>query len=148
MKESQQLYELIWMSRPLMQAAEAAVERRLVGTGLTVRTRAVLEILLHHDAATVPEIAVKLEIKRQYVQLMVNEALADELAVKRVNPRHKRSTIIALTAKGRAVIEDVVHREMMLAKSLSSGLDTTDIETALKVVVALTDALKTETGRN
>ena len=46
MINAKQLYKLIWMSRPLMQSAEAAVERGLEGIGLTVRTRAVLEVLL------------------------------------------------------------------------------------------------------
>ena len=64
------LHQLVWMSRPLMQAAEICVEAGLVGTSLTVRMRAVLEILQRHGALTVPEIAAKLEIKRQYVQVM------------------------------------------------------------------------------
>jgi len=144
MKVSEQTYKLIWLSRPLMQAAEAAVERGLTGTGLTVRTRAVLEIILAHGEATVPDIAQKLEIKRQYVQVMVNETLAEGLTVRLENPRHKRSPILALTDKGRALIADVVLREMKLVGSIGSGLDPADVETALKVVTALTEKLKAE----
>ncbi|WP_339767849.1 MarR family winged helix-turn-helix transcriptional regulator [uncultured Pseudosulfitobacter sp.] len=146
MNETDKLYRLIWMSRPLMQAAEAAVEQGLDGTGLTVRTRAVLEILLAHDAATVPDIAQHLEIKRQYVQVMVNETLAENLTCKRDNPRHKRSTIIALTDKGRALIEDVVQREKALVASLAAELDAGEINTALKIVETLIDKLKTQAG--
>ena len=146
MNETDKLYRLIWMSRPLMQAAEAAVEQGLDGTGLTVRTRAVLEILLAHDAATVPDIAQHLEIKRQYVQVMVNETLAENLTCKRDNPRHKRSTIIALTDKGRALIEDVVQREKALVASLVAELDAGEINTALKIVETLIDKLKTQAG--
>ena len=146
MNETDKLYRLIWMSRPLMQAAEAAVEQGLDGTGLTVRTRAVLEILLAHDAATVPDIVQHLEIKRQYVQVMVNETLAENLTCKRDNPRHKRSTIIALTDKGRALIEDVVQREKALVASLAAELDAGEINTALKIVETLIDKLKTQAG--
>jgi DNA-binding MarR family transcriptional regulator len=146
MNETDKLYRLIWMSRPLMQAAEAAVEQGLDGTGLTVRTRAVLEILLAHDAATVPDIAQHLEIKRQYVQMMVNETLAENLTCKRDNPRHKRSTIIALTDKGRALIEDVVQREKALVASLAAELDAEEINTALKIVETLINKLKTQAG--
>ena len=146
MNETDKLYRLIWMSRPLMQAAEAAVEQGQDGTGLTVRTRAVLEILLAHDAATVPDIAQHLEIKRQYVQVMVNETLAENLTCKRDNPRHKRSTIIALTDKGRALIEDVVQREKALVASLAAELDAGEINTALKIVETLIDKLKTQAG--
>lgn len=143
MMSQDDLYQLIWMSRPLMQAAETVVEQGLEDTGLTVRTRAVLEILLAQDAATVPDIAQRLEIKRQYVQVMVNETLADGLTLKRENPRHKRSTIIALTDKGRALIEDVVHREKRLVASLGQDLNSADIKTALGLINTLIDRLKT-----
>lgn len=144
MTDVEKLYKLIWLSRPLMQAAEVAVARGLDGTGLTVRARAVLEILHAEDKATVPDIAQKLEIKRQYVQVMVNETLAEGLTVKRENPRHKRSTIIALTDKGRALIEDVVRREMLVVSSISAGLNASDVEAALEVVMTLTEKLKSE----
>lgn len=125
-----------------MQAAETVVEQGLEDTGLTVRTRAVLEILLAQDAATVPDIAQKLEIKRQYVQVMVNETLADGLTLKRENPRHKRSTIIALTDKGRVLIQDVVHREKRLVASLGHDLNSADVKTALGLISTLIDRLK------
>ncbi|MEP5155199.1 MarR family transcriptional regulator [Planktotalea sp.] len=147
MNDTESLYRLIWMSRPLMQSAEAAVEKGLEGTGLTVRTRAVLEVLLTLQAATVPDIAQKLEIKRQYVQLMVNETLAEGLTTKQENPRHKRSTLIALTPKGQALIDEVVQREMDLVRSLSKGLDPSEIETAVKVVQRVMEDIKSETGR-
>lgn len=142
MMNQDDLYQLIWMSRPLMQAAETVVEQGLEDTGLTVRTRAVLEILLAQDAATVPDIAQSLEIKRQYVQVMVNETLADGLTLKRENPRHKRSTIIALTDKGRALIEDVVRREKQLVASLGQDLNSADVKTALGLINTLIDRLK------
>ena len=144
MRKSEQLYRLIWLSRPLMQAAEARVERGLDGTGLTVRMRAVLEILHAHGSANVPELAIKLEIKRQYVQLMVNETLAAGLTVGRTNPRHKRSTMIALTPKGQSLIEEVVMREKRLVEQLGAEIDASDIETALQVVRMLLEKLKTD----
>ena len=84
-----------------MQSAEAAVERGLKGIGLTVRTRAVLEVLLVEKEASVPDIAEKLEIKLQYVQLMVNETITEGLTVRRENPRHERqagSSVYKITA--------------------------------------------------
>lgn len=144
MTKHEQLYRIIWLSRPLMQAAEARVEKGLDGTGLSVRMRAVLEILQTHGSATVPEIAQRLEIKRQYVQLMVNETLAEGLAVRHANPRHKKSAMIDLTPKGRRLIEDVVRREKQLVERMAADLDAADIATALDVVAALIEKLKAE----
>lgn len=144
--KDENLHQLIWMSRPLMQAAEACVEAGLIGTNLTVRMRAVLEILEKHGEQTVPEIAARLEIKRQYVQIMCNETLASGFIEQRVNPRHKRSPILALTDHGRAMIEEIISKEMKLVQEVGANLSNDDIATALKVVLAVTDRLKERLG--
>ena len=144
--KAEHLHSLVWMSRPLMQAAEACVEAGLQGTELTVRMRAVLEILQRHGEQTVPEIAARLEIKRQYVQLMVNETLSGGFVEQRPNPRHSRSPLISLTDRGRELIEGIVSKELAVMKTIGADLDANDIETALKVVRAVTGKLKNLAG--
>lgn len=129
-----------------MQAAEASVEAGLAGTGLTVRMRAVLEILLKHGAQTVPEIAAKLEIKRQYVQIMCNETLASGFVEQRANPRHKRSPILALTEGGRELIEQIISQELKVMEEVGAQLRSDEVSTALEVVLAVTDSLKRRLG--
>lgn len=140
------LHRLVWMSRPLMQAAEACVEAGLVGTGLTVRMRAVLEILHKYGEQTVPEIAAKLEIQRQYVQVMCNETLASGFIEHRANPRHKRSPILALTDQGRSLIEEIISKELKLMEEVGAELSSDDISKALEVVLAVVDSLKNRIG--
>ncbi|WP_432676296.1 MarR family winged helix-turn-helix transcriptional regulator [Nioella aestuarii] len=144
--KQEQLYDLIWMSRPLMQAAEACVVKGLDGTDLTVRMRAVLEILHRHGDLSVPEIAAKLEINRQYVQLMVNDTLASGLTRQRPNPRHKRSRLLSLTEDARNLIENVMSAEMALMATISAEFSEEEIATALRVVRAVTDRLKAQQG--
>ncbi|MCP4821817.1 MAG: winged helix-turn-helix transcriptional regulator [Shimia sp.] len=136
------------MSRPLMQAAEACVEEGLVGTNLTVRMRAVLEVLDKNGEQTVPEIAARLEIKRQYVQIMCNETLASGLVEHRPNPRHKRSPVLALTDHGRTLIEEIISNEMKLMEKVGANLRSEDISTALEVVRTVADKLKTQQGES
>ncbi|WP_420006590.1 MarR family winged helix-turn-helix transcriptional regulator [Arenibacterium sp. LLYu02] len=142
MEKIEHLYRIIWMSRPLMQAAEAAVEKGLVGTGLTVRMRAILEMLHRHGDSTVPDLARELEIQRQYVQLMVNETLAEDLAVRIPNPRHKRSTLIALTEKGRILIKGVIEQERALVATIGAEIGASETEAALDVMMTLIEQLK------
>lgn len=144
--KAEQLHKLIWMSRPLMQAAEACVEKGLQGSELTVRMRAVLEILHDHGALTVPELASKLEIKRQYVQVMVNETLASGSTTQRPNSRHKRSSLIELTQKGRTIVRQVISKELMLMKEMGKKYKAQDISNALQLVVSLTQDLKSHVG--
>lgn len=144
----EQLHQLIWMSRPLMQAAEACVEAGLVGTNLTVRMRAVLEMLDKYGEQTVPEIAARLEIKRQYVQIMCNETLASGLVEQRPNPRHRRSPFLALTDDGRTLIEEIISTEMKLMERVGANLRSEDISTALEVVLTVADRLKAQAGES
>lgn len=144
--KAEHLHQLIWMSRPLMQAAEACVEAGLAGTNLTVRMRAVLEILHKYGEQTVPEIAARLEIQRQYVQIMCNETLASGFIEQRANPRHKRSPILALTDHGRTLIEEIVSKEMKLVAAMGEDLSDEDVATALKVVLAVADGLRKRAG--
>lgn len=129
-----------------MQAAEARVDAGLAGTGLTVRMRAVLEILHQYGDQTVPQIAERLDIKRQYVQIMCNETLASGFVGQRANPRHKRSPILSLTDHGRTLIEDIISREMTLMDDIGATLSSQDIATALRVVMTVMDRLKNQTG--
>lgn len=142
MNKSDKLYQIIWQSRPLMQAAETSVERGLDGTGLTVRMRAVLEILYRQGALPVPDLARALDIQRQYVQLMVNETCRAGLTEKQSNPRHKRSHEITLTHTGQVVITAVLKREVTLVNTLSERFDEAEVTIALRLLRDLTSALK------
>jgi DNA-binding MarR family transcriptional regulator len=142
MNHLQQLYQVIWQSRPLMQAAEAAVERGLEGSGLTVRMRAVLEILADGAAATVPDIAQRLEIKRQYVQLMINDTHAAGFTEAVPNPRHQRSKLIALTEVGQRLITQVMQREKELLQTIGSDLPEDELAITLRTMQRLIARLK------
>lgn len=143
MEHTQHLYQIIWQSRPLMQAAEDLVAQGLQGTGLSVRTRAVMEMLLQFGPLTVPDLAQKLEIQRQYVQQMVNETLHEGLTQRQTNPRHKRSPLIALTDAGHEMIAQVIANEETVVAGLATGFNPQDVETTLRVTQALVAKLKT-----
>lgn len=144
--KADQLHKLVWMSRPLMQAAEACVAAGLEGTDLTVRMRAVLEILRTHGNQSVPDIAARLEIKRQYVQLMVNETMAFGFTEQRPNPRHKRSPLLVLTDRGHDLIDGIIARELALMQDIGAAFSDEEVSTALEVVLAVTAKLKEMAG--
>jgi len=110
--------------------------------------RAVLEILQRHGEQTVPDIAAKLEIKRQYVQVMCNETLASGFIAQRANPRHKRSPIMELTDDGRNLIDALISKELKLMQGLGANLSDEDVFTALKVLRAVTESLKERAGES
>lgn len=142
MSKADSLYDFIWMTRPLVQQVEEAVETGLIGTGLTVRMRAVLEVLAREGSSTVPDLAHALEIGRQYVQLMVNDCLAAGMVVKRPNPRHKRSPLIVLTREGGELITTIRAEELERMEQIAKRLSLKDIDTALSVAQHVLSAFR------
>ena len=141
------LYELIWNTRPLLQHIERAVERGLEGTDLTVRMRAVMEILGRDGAQTVPALARALEINRQYVQIMVDETTAAGMTERRKNTAHSRSPLIALTPTGAALIGRVRREEKSRISVLMKELKESEVVVALRVQKRLLDFFSKLGGR-
>lgn len=144
MNKTSSLYALIWLSRPLMQAAESLVEANLQGTGLTVRQRAVLEILLAQGPLSVPDLARALHIQRQYVQVMVNETQAEGLTGHAENPRHRRSRLITLTPHGESRITAIRDAEMTRVTRMAEGFEAGELAVATSVAERLLAAMQAE----
>lgn len=147
MEKTEQIFRFMWLSRPLMQQVEEMVREGLEGTGLTVRMRAILEVLEVQCELSVPDIGRELHIKRQYVQLMVNEVMAEGLAEKRPNPRHRSSPLIALTPRGKQVIRDVLDMERRKAEQLAEPFSDNDVEIALRVAERLCNEIAQRNGQ-
>ena len=101
--------------------------------GMTVRIRAALEVLLV-GSATVPEIARRLHIKRQFTQVMVNEAIESGFAVSVENPAHARSKLIELTEKGREAIIAIRANETEILGAIAKELSDDDIAITKRVI--------------
>ena len=136
------LYDFIWMTRPMVQQVQTAVETGLEGTGLTVRSRAVLEVLARDGPQSVPQLAQALEIQRQYVQLMVNDCIAAGLVEKQPNPRHKRSPLIVLTGEASDLIATIRANETAVLAKIAQNLKSENIETALSVAQHVLSAFR------
>jgi len=148
MKQSDQIFRLMWLSRPLMQRVERLVRLGLEGTGVSVRMRAVLEILDEKGPLTVPDLAHDLQIQRQYVQVMVNEVLAEGLMERKPNPRHRSSQLIALTPLGQGIISKVIARERQTAELMAEEFSDDEIAIALGVTERLCDRIDAHIGNH
>jgi len=136
------LYDLVRRVRPLYRALYRAVDEALVGTGLTIAERALLERLRDGGAQTVPELADALALERQPVQRVVDRlarATPSALVARGANPRHRRSPRIALTPAGEAAIDRVRAREAVELRRVARTVDAADLEASLRVADAILD---------
>jgi DNA-binding MarR family transcriptional regulator len=123
------------------------VEQALVGTGLTVPLRAVLEVLLGRGPMTVPRIAGEFGVRRQSVQALVDDGVAGGLLELVDNPEHLRSRLVAVTDQGRRTFADVHRRELgnlerVTADLEADGLDEDDLALCARVLAALTERVR------
>jgi DNA-binding MarR family transcriptional regulator len=142
MQEQDDAYQIIWLTRRLFRAMAQESNDSLQDLDITVADRAVLEFLHPDEELSVPEIAQRYQVSRQHVQVTVNGLLeSGNLATKR-NPRHKRSPLIALTSKGRALFRKIKKRDAITVEQMFSHVPEKDRRVTKKTLETLLAQLK------
>lgn len=94
-----------------------------------------------------PRIARERGASRQHVQQLVDALLERDLVQRKRNPNHKRSSLIALTDKGRALAENMRAEERNAIGRIQAGVSDHAIEEAQLVLAAWRTALQHDTER-
>jgi DNA-binding MarR family transcriptional regulator len=115
--------------------------------GMTSAMRPVLELILIGGPATVPDIARARGVSRQHVQQQVDALLERSLAARQDNPAHKRSSMIALTDKGRALIQNLRSDEFNALSLMQVGVSDSATLEAAQVLTEWRAALQRDTER-
>ncbi len=135
------LAEVFDVVGPVYRRAQRRVEEGAPGHGLSVGVRAVLNLLREQGPMTVPQMSRAQALSRQFVQRMVNEALARGLAGTTPNPAHKRSVLIRLTSEGAAAIDALIAHEQTLLGQVPGDLTDAEITACLRVLTCLLNFL-------
>jgi len=142
MPKSNDAYQIVWLVRRLFRALAQRSNESLLELGVSAADRAVLEFLYPEEKLSVPEIAERYQVSRQHVQITVNDLLDSGLLAKRVNPRHKRSPLMALTDKGRTLFEKIRAQDTNTVNQLFSKIPENDIHVTQKTLGSLLAMLK------
>jgi DNA-binding MarR family transcriptional regulator len=126
---------------PVYRKVARIVESDEVENGMSVGVRAVLDQLCREGELTVPGIAGRLELSRQFIQRMVNDASAAGYVDLVENPAHRRSRLVRLTSAGEAAITTVSAREHELMGRVGGDLTAGELEATLRVLHHMEDAL-------
>lgn len=128
-----------------LTAAVRAVFNRLKALGddlhgdleVTTAMRAVMETLAAEGAMTVPQIARLKGVTRQHIQLLADALTAAGLAAPKENPAHRRSSLIALTDKGKRIFAKMRAREVPVVAGIANEFDTQELDRATAVLFRL-----------
>ncbi len=137
MQASNDAYQVIWLVRRLFRALAQKSTENLEDLGISAADRAVMEFLYPNAELSVPEIAERYLVSRQHVQVTVNALLESTLLRTKPNPRHKRSSLIALSGKGRALFQKIRKRDERAVARLFADIPARDRETTQKTLETL-----------
>lgn len=110
--------------------------------GQTSAKRSLLLSLHREGPSTVPDLARERLVSRQIVQTQINLLLKDGLVAQRANPRHKRSRHLALTRKGRDLVERMLAREAALLEDIGSPLTPTQVADSARSLARIREHLQ------
>jgi DNA-binding MarR family transcriptional regulator len=117
--------------------------RLAAAEGLSAACRQVLgAVALAGRPLTVPQIARRMGLTRQAVQVSVNRLLAEALVQARDNLDHQRSPLIGLTELGSQKYTAVDQRQARWINQLAAGLEITDLAVAAHTLRELGDRLE------
>lgn len=117
------LHDLFLEVFALQAALAAVVDRVHADAGLSTSQHKVIRTLRDAGDATVPDIALRLGVSRQFVQKVCNDLSTRGLVDFSTNPRHKRSSLVSLTAAGSDTFETARRREDALIERLLPHID-------------------------
>jgi DNA-binding MarR family transcriptional regulator len=115
--------------------------------GMTAAMRGVLELILLGGRATVPEMARTRDVSRQHIQQQVDALLERSWVERQDNPAHKRSSMIALTNRGHALIQNVRADELNALSRMQVGVSDNATLEVTQVLSAWRAALQRDAER-
>ncbi|CAI2933342.1 MarR family transcriptional regulator [Aminobacter sp. P9b] len=96
---------------------------------------------------TVPQVAQMRPTSRQRMQRLADELAAEGLVAFIENPKHQRSKLVQLTAKGEARYREMNAQLLAIASSMGVALSEADILRTTEIVRQLSDDVKARSER-
>jgi DNA-binding MarR family transcriptional regulator len=134
------LSDLITETRRAFHRLGRAADRLHDDQGLTAAERAILVELAQEGPRTVPQMAKARPVSRQHIQTIVNALLERRLVEGAPNPHHRRSGLVALTDRGRDLVQRVLEKEATVLARLAANFSPGQLEQARRTLRDVTDA--------
>jgi len=134
---SEELSEHIRDIRQTFNLLRSLADSLHADLGITASLRAVIEFIALEGPSTVPQIAEQRSVSRQGVQKLADTLLENGLLIRKPNPGHRRSDLLALSVTGKARFRTIRSREKKILRELCSSLPGRDLKTARNFMVRL-----------
>ena len=136
LKESVE-YEIVWLVRRLFRAMGSYAGSYLEELGISAAERAVMEFLSLGNKLSVPGIAEKYQVSRQHIQMNVNSLQDKGLVTTENNPKHRRSPLIKLTAKGEKLFEQISEKDLDAVSLMFRDVAVSDCKVCVRTLKSM-----------
>jgi DNA-binding MarR family transcriptional regulator len=137
------LAEVNALSTQLRQPARSAnTEDQLLAAEASV-----LQVIEKLGPQTVPQIAGARLTSRQNIQVLVNRLIAAGCLEANRNPRHKRSVVIGLTARGKNLLATAANHHEQIVRDFSVRVPAKKLREAVEILNLLRSSLTQASGR-
>jgi DNA-binding MarR family transcriptional regulator len=140
-KQQNETYEITWLIRRLFRAMAQNANERLSSLNITAADRAVLEFLYPDKELAVPEIASRYQVSRQHVQTTANGLQQKKLLKTKPNPNHKRSSLLALTSKGKKLFAAIRQDDAAALAKAFTGISRHDVKITQNTLALMLERL-------
>jgi DNA-binding MarR family transcriptional regulator len=140
--KGEQVVALTQAVRSVFNRLKALGDELHADLAITTAMRAVMETLFEDGPKTVPQIAKLKGVTRQHIQLLADALVDQRLAAIMDNPAHKRSSLVALSEKGRRAFVKMRAREAPVIEDLARDFEARELERATGVLVRLAGCIE------
>ncbi|WP_137135412.1 MarR family transcriptional regulator [Rhizobium sp. FKY42] len=123
--------------RPVFHGLYKAAELNLRTRSISVPQRGMLQCLFEHGAQTVPTLAQRLLVQRQFALRLANELEHLKLVERETNPAHKRSDRFGVSEEGVRLITEVLAMEANVSSQALQQTTDEELAAAVRVLSAL-----------
>jgi len=131
-----QIQDILHLSRQLVRKSNN-IAKKVDDNRITPAMYGLMVLVRECGQVTVPTLARVMGTGRQHVQRLVNGLLAAGMVMREVNPAHRRSWLVSLSDRGRALIERSVEDEQAFAARFANEWRVEDLQTCHKVLQQL-----------
>lgn len=110
--------------------------------GLRTPQIRIMRLLNRSGPATVPDVAARLGVSRQFVQVVCNELLDRGFLEYADNPRHKRSKLAALTPAGRRALQQARQKESRIIEQALPEIEPQQAIDARRLLMQIREVLE------
>ncbi|GAB6145615.1 hypothetical protein JCM12294_30530 [Desulfocicer niacini] len=102
--------------------------------GLGTPQRRIMHVLDRYGPATIPHIALRLEVSRQFIRTVCNKMIADGFLESEENPFHKKSMLIRMSEFGAVTFRQSEEKEHQIIEQALPGIDFKEVSQAVRLL--------------